>query len=71
MQFVFVNARKQGMWRDIRSVEVKITFKDYPPGGPRRFFRQTVGHQQDNERWWKEFKVTMRGYFVITAKASM
>ena len=68
MRFVFVNGREQGMWRDIKSVEVKLSS---PAGGAQFFFNQTVRHQHDYEKWWKEFTVTMGDFFVVVVKASM
>ena len=55
-QVVFCDAREQGVWRDIRSVEVEAWFSDYSEGS--HFFDQTVGHQRLYEKWWKEFTVT-------------
>ena len=70
-QFVFCNAREQGVWRDIRSVEVKVTFTGSPEGDAYRFFNQVVRDQQDYEKWWKEFTVTMGDFFMVTVKASV
>ena len=71
IQFVFCNAWEQGVWRDIRSVEVKVTFTGCPVDDAHRFFGQTVGHQQDYEKWWKAFTVTMGDFFMVIVKASM
>jgi hypothetical protein len=59
IQFVFCDAREQGVWRDIRSVEVKVWFTGSSRMMGYHFFSQMVGHQQHYEKWWKEFTVTM------------
>ena len=56
IQAVFYDAREQGVWRDIRSVEVEAWFIDSPEGS--HFFDRTVGHKQLYEKWWKEFTVS-------------
>jgi len=53
-QFVFRGAWEQGVWRDIRSVEVKVLFSI----DEESFFTQVVGHQRHYGKWWKEFTVT-------------
>ena len=53
IHFVFRGAWERGVWRDIRSVEVRIWFV-----GAIAFFDKIVGHQQQYEKWWKEFTVT-------------
>ena len=55
IHFVFCGAQEQGVWRDIRSVEVRIKF--YVTSGV-PFFDKIVGHQRQYEKWWKEFTVT-------------
>ena len=55
IQFVFCGAWEEGVWRDIRSVEVNVVIT----GSSRNdFFSQMIGHQQHYEKWWKEFTVT-------------
>ena len=71
IQFVFCNAWEQGVWQDIRRVEVKVSFTGGPEDEAYRFFNQTVGHQQDYEKWWKELTVTMGDSFVVIVEASM
>jgi hypothetical protein len=71
LQFVFCDAWEQGVWRDMRSVELEIRF-DYsyklPP-----FFDQTAGYQQRYGKWWKTFTVTKKGghYPQVNINASM
>jgi hypothetical protein len=69
LQFVFCDAWEQGVWRDIRSVELEIRF-DYsyqlPP-----FFGQTAGYQQRYGKWWKTFTVTKKCDNSITVNASL
>ena len=57
MLFVFVNALEQGIWRDIRIVEVTVWLLGSRKN-ENRFFASMVGHQQHYEKWWKEFTVT-------------
>jgi hypothetical protein len=59
IHFVFGGAWEQGVWRDIRSVEVEVWFNSSSEAS--HFFDQTVGHQQRYEKWWKTFTVT-KGY---------
>ena len=56
IRFVFCDAREQGVWRDIRSVEVEAWFSGYSEGP--LFFDRIVGHQRLYEIWWKKFTVT-------------
>jgi hypothetical protein len=58
IQFVFCDAWQQGVWRDIRSVEVKVWFTVVSRNDAYDFFNQTVAHQKDYEKWWNEFTVT-------------
>ena len=57
MHFVFGDSRSQGVWRDIKSVEVAImpffSLRNYD-------IASMVGHQQNYKKWWKEFTVTKR-----------
>ena len=66
MHFVFGDARSQGVWRDIRSVEVAIVV----PLSRNNIIASMVGHQQNYEKWWKEFTVIERpGGRWVTARA--
>ena len=56
IQFVFCDAREQGVWRDIRSVEVDV--EPDSSSEVSHFFDRIAGHQQLYEKWWKEFTVT-------------
>ena len=69
MQFVFVDAREQGIWQDIRSVEMKVEFPG-PGGGANRFLKRTVEHERDYENWWEEFTVTTQDFVTVKVKAS-
>jgi hypothetical protein len=72
IQSVFYDARKQGVWRDIRSVEAKVRFTGSSRNGRYRFFSQTVGHQQGYKKWWKECTVTMEDLpTMVIVSASM
>jgi hypothetical protein len=54
IQFVFRDAWEQGVWRDIRSVDVKILFSiDECPS-----FAQVIEREHHYGKWWKEFTVT-------------
>ena len=55
IHFVFCGAWEQGVWRDIRSVEVRVWFIASPEK-IFHFFDNIVGHHY--EKWWKEFTVT-------------
>ncbi len=67
MQFVFVNAREQGIWRDIRSVEITVLFDAPQWDTHERLFVSMEGHQQQFAKWWKEFTVTEKssGHMVM------
>ena len=56
IQFLFCGAWEQEVWRDIRSVEVRVWFGATSEVFP--FFEKIVEHQQLYETWWKEFTVT-------------
>ncbi len=58
MQFVFGDVRDQGVWRDIRSVEVTVGVIGSSRNNENRPFASMVGHQQHYEKWWREFTVT-------------
>ena len=66
IQFVLCDAREQGIWRDIRSVKVRVGFHG-PPGDARdHFVSETVGHQTLYEKWWKKVAVTTDDQFWTT-----
>ena len=56
IHFIFCGAREQGVWRDIRSMDVTVWLNDTSEAFS--FFDKIVGHQQQYEKWWKEFTVT-------------
>ena len=58
IQFIFSGALEQGVWRKIESAEVKVSFTGPSSKDRDNFFNQTVGDQQQYEKWWKEFSVT-------------
>ena len=62
VHFVFCGAWEQGVWRDIRSVEVRVVLDD--TSKLISFFDKIVGYQQHYEKWWKEFTVTRAMYEV-------
>ena len=66
---VFCDAREQGVWRDIRSMEVKVWYGSSSEGS--RFFRRTIGHQHFYGKWWKEFTVTRDNWGTMTVRASV
>ena len=70
-QLVFCDAREQGVWRDIKSVEIEILFNSSLEAI--RFFDQAVGHQQRYEKWWKTFTVTKEfvGWVLVKINASV
>ena len=55
-QFVFYDAREQGVWQDIRSVKLTVGFTQFADRIP--FFNQILGHQQHYRESWREFTVT-------------
>ena len=57
IQFVFCDAWEQEVWKDIKSVEVKIRSSDSSRKDEYQSFTQRVG-QQYYEKRWKEFTVT-------------
>ena len=71
IHFVFCAAWEQGLWRDIRRVEVKIRFTSSSKAS--HFLDQTVGHQQRYEKWWQTFTATKRlaGWVLVDINASM
>ena len=58
MQFVFVTAREQGIWRDIRSVEVVAWLIVSSRNNENRFSASMAGYQPNYDKWWKGFTVT-------------
>jgi len=74
IDFVFCGAPEHGVWREIRTVEVKIEFNqtlyDYSSEAS-DFINQRVGHQPRYEKWWKSFTVTERDSDTVTINASM
>jgi hypothetical protein len=72
IQFVFCDALEQGLWRDIMSVRVRVTFTGSPSEDRYHFFSKMVGHQRRFDKWWKEFTVTNDGMaMMVTVRASM
>jgi hypothetical protein len=71
LDFVFCDARDQGVWRDIKSVEVEIMSRFFviPPEAP-DLFNQTVRRRPRYEKWWKTFTVTMEFVNVVKVNAS-
>ena len=69
IQVVFYDAREQGVWRDIRGVEMKVWYR----GDLERshLFDRTVGHQHLYEKWWKEFTVTKHDWGMVIVRASV
>ena len=71
IQCVFRDAWEQKVWRDVRSVEVKVRLTDSSRGDGHLFFDQMVEHHQHYEKWWKEFKVTMKDKRSFIVRASV
>ena len=69
IQAVFHDAREQGVWGDIRSVEVRLWHGGDSDGSP--LFDRTVGHQRLYEKWWKEFTVTKDNSGLVIVRASV
>jgi hypothetical protein len=69
IHFAFCDAREQGAWRDIRSVEAEIIFP-LVPSEASAFFDQTVRHRPRYEKWWRTFTVTKKLANVVTLNAS-
>ena len=69
IQVVFRDTREQGVWRDIRCVEMEVW-----RGGSSEeshFFDRRVGHQHLYEKWWKEFTVTKDNWGMVIVRASV
>ena len=58
IQFIFCDALKQRVWRDIRSVELRVWYPSPSSYYGCHFFTQMVGQNLDYEKQWKEFAVT-------------
>ena len=69
IQDVFYDAREQGAWRDISSVEMMVWQGGSSEGS--HLFDRTVGHQHFYEKWWKEFTVTKDIWRKMIVRASM
>ena len=67
IQFVFCDAQEQGVWKDIRSVEVELHVMD---GDALGAVTRKYEHAQHVEKWWKEFTFSSDDGFAIF-KASM
>ena len=55
-QFVFCDAREQGVWKDIRSVEFGLKFNQHYAKIPS--LNQMLRHKQHYGKSWREFTVT-------------
>jgi len=62
IQFVFRDAQAQGIWKDIKSVELYV--KSYLFNSKTQLFTQMVGHQRHYENDWKKFIVSRDEYKV-------
>ena len=69
IQVVFCDRREQGVWRDIRSVEMKLWHGGSSEGD--HLFDRTVRHRHFYEKWWKEFTVTEDNLGTVIVRASM
>jgi hypothetical protein len=71
IHFVFCGAWEQGVWRDIRSADVRVKFNTTSEVS--RFFKETAGHQRRYKKWWKRFKISKDHWVtdVVIIKASM
>ena len=77
MQFVFCDAQDQGVWRDIRSVEVHVRHQPvwqyaYLGRNGNPILASIVEHQQHYAKRWKEFTVTEDPHWPsVIVRASM
>jgi len=62
IDFVFYGASEQGVWQNIRSVEVEIWFPLSSESESSRDFDQAVKHSLGHKKWWKSLTVS-RGSF--------
>ena len=69
IRFVFCDAREQGVWKDIKGVEMEV----WQGGSSEGFhlFNRTVGHQHLYKKWWKEFTVTKHNLGTMIVRASV
>jgi len=67
VHFVFCGALEKGVWRDIKSVEMKVEFNTSSEAS--QFIDRAVG-QQHYDKWWKTF-TTETHYKNVTLTASM
>ena len=75
-KFALCDVRAQGLWQDIRSLEVKFWFYHnswrFPDHGfVDHFFNKQVGQQQHYRKWWKEVTVTKVSAEEVKIIASM
>ena len=57
-QFVLCDAREQRVWRNVRSVTVRVIFGGPPRDARDHFFSETVGHLKRYEKWWEKVTIT-------------
>ena len=69
IQFVFNDAWEQGVWVDIRSVQVMVWFESSE--SRRNLFRQMVGLQQRYRKGWKKLSVNMEEPERVVVRASV
>ena len=68
-QFVFCDAREQGVWRNTAIVEVGVLLSGPSWDSEYPFFTQLVGRY---ENWWTEFTVTRESWqHMVIVRASM
>jgi hypothetical protein len=65
IQFVFYDAWEEGVWRDIRSVQVTVWFERSD------FCSRVVGHHHHYGKWWKELSVTKEDPERVVVRASI
>ena len=58
IHIVFCDAREQGVWQDIRGVEVEVRF--HSSDAKNQSFSQMVGQQHYYGKQWKKFEVTTK-----------
>jgi hypothetical protein len=71
IHFVFCDVREQGVWPDIRIVEVEIKILALTSAQASDFFDQTVEHRPRYEKWWKTFTVAKKHADIVTFNASL
>ena len=67
-QFVFCDAREQGVWQHIRRAELMVQF--IRTDDKILFYDQMLGHQQHYGKSWKEFTVTSAWRNEVNLRAS-